>query len=82
MPVLARERAARLTIDLSNELRRRIRIAAARHDSSIRDYVVEAVIARLSEEEERAGLTSLRESADPVLGALWKNDADAIYDDL
>jgi plasmid stability protein len=82
MPVLARERAARLTIDLSNELRRRIRIAAARHDSSIRDYVVQAILARLSEEDERTGLTALDEATDPVLGALWKNDVDAIYDDL
>jgi hypothetical protein len=30
----------RLTVDVTPELRRRIRLAAARQDSSIRDYIV------------------------------------------
>jgi len=37
---------------------------------------------RLTHDEERAGLVALHEAADPVLSALWKNDADAVYDEL
>lgn len=41
------QRRARLSIDVSREARRRIHIAAAKRDQSIRDYVWEAVEARL-----------------------------------
>src|SRR6266581_1164645 len=41
------QRRARLSIDISREARRRIRIAAAKRDKSIREYVWEAVEARL-----------------------------------
>ncbi len=73
---------ARLSIDLTPEQRRRIRLAAAHRDSSIRDYVMAAVLARLAEDEEKSGLTALKEDADPVLAHVWKNDADTAYDDL
>lgn len=73
---------ARLSIDLTTEQRRRVRLAAAHRDTSIRDYVVTAILTRLAEDEERSGLTTLRETSDPVLGELWKNDTDAAYDDL
>lgn len=43
-------RRTRLSIDVSTESRRRIRMAAARRDQSIRDYVWEAVAARLDRE--------------------------------
>lgn len=78
----------RLSIDLSADARRRIRIAAARHDQSIRDYVWDAVAARLdrdappvSNAPARKG-SVLTERADPVLADLWKNTEDAVYDDL
>ena len=73
---------ARLSIDLTIEQRRRVRLAAAHRDTSIREYVVTAILTRLAEDEERSGLTTLRESSDPVLGELWKNDTDSAYDDL
>ena len=79
----------RLSIDVSAEARRRIRIAAARRDQSIREYVWDAVAARLdrdapplsSEAPARKG-SVLTERADPVLADLWKNAEDAVYDDL
>ena len=42
------QRRARLSIDVPREARRRIHIAAAKRDQSIRDYVWEAVEARLT----------------------------------
>ena len=58
----------------SREARRRIRIAAARREQSIRDYVWEAVEARLkhdlADELSTADLVALNETADPVLADL------------
>ena len=79
-------RRARLSIDVPPEARRRIRIAAARRDRSIRDYVWEAVEARLNhdlaDERVAADLVALHERADPVLADLWDNPRDAAYDAL
>jgi uncharacterized protein (DUF1778 family) len=81
----AAERRARLSIDVSTKTRRRVRLAAARRDQSIRDYVVEALTERLREDlgdEQLDEAGALTEQADPVLGRLWRNAADAVYDDL
>jgi uncharacterized protein (DUF1778 family) len=79
------EPRARLSIDVSREARRRIHIAAARRDQSIRDYVWEAVEARLqqdlADEPSGADLVALTERADPVLADLWSNPKDAAYDE-
>ena len=80
------ERRARLSIDVPKADRRRIRLAAAKHDQSIRDYVWQAVEARLrrdlADEASAAALVVLNERADPVLAELWDNPKDAAYDDL
>ena len=76
----------RLSIDVPREVRRRIHIAAASRDQSIRDYVCQAVEARLKQDlidEPTAGdLLALSAWADPVLADLWDNPKDAAYDDL
>ena len=79
------ERPARLSIDVTRETRRRIRLAAALREQSIRQYVSEAIESRLR--DDLAGgmatdLLALRASADPVLAELWDNPEDARYDDL
>lgn len=80
------ERRARLSIDVPREARRRIHIAAAKRETSIRQYVWEAVEARLTHDlagDLPAGeLLALHERADPVLAALWDNPKDAAYDKL
>jgi uncharacterized protein (DUF1778 family) len=78
------ERRARLSIDVSRESRRRLRVAAAKREQSIRDYVWQAVEARLTHDLAdvltSADLAALTERADPVLAALWDNPRDAAYD--
>jgi uncharacterized protein (DUF1778 family) len=81
------QRRARLSIDVPHEARRRIHIAAAKRDQSIRDYVWEAVEARLKHDladelSAAADLVALNERADPVLADLWNNPKDAAYDKL
>jgi uncharacterized protein (DUF1778 family) len=81
---IQQQRGARLSIDVSTDVRRRIRVAAARRDQSIRDYVWEAVEARLKQDAtddlSAADLVSLNDRADPVLKDLWDNPRDAAYD--
>lgn len=80
------QRRARLSIDVPPETRRRIHIAAARRDQSIREYVWEAIESRLREdavkEPSSVGLVAMTEQADPVLARLWDNSKDAGYDKL
>jgi uncharacterized protein (DUF1778 family) len=78
------QRRARLSIDVPREARRRIHIAAAKRDQSIRDYVWEAVEARLKHDlaGEATDLVALNERADPILADLWHNPKDAAYDKL
>lgn len=84
--MVSQDRRVRLSIDVPCEARRRIHIAAATRDQSIREYVWEAVEARLRQDlaDERAAgdLIALTEEADPVLADLWDNPKDAAYDKL
>jgi len=75
-------RRTRLSIDLPADLKRRIRMAAARRDQSIHDYVLVALRARLQEDLPGSpdGLLALDAASDPVLAELWDNPRDAIYD--
>jgi len=78
-------RRARLSIDVSTTTRRRVRLAAAKRDQSIRDYVIGALQERLREdlgEDQASEADALTERADPVLGELWRNKSDSVYDDL
>lgn len=83
--MVGNEGRTRLSIDISVEERRRIRMAAAMRDISIREYVLGAIEHWLSQDmeaREREGLLSLTAEADPVLAELWSNEKDAAYDRL
>jgi uncharacterized protein (DUF1778 family) len=72
----------RISVDVVPETRRRLRLAAARRDVTVRQYVLDAIEERLREDvgDEGEGLLALTEPADPVLAALWDNTKDAAYD--
>jgi uncharacterized protein (DUF1778 family) len=77
-------RRPRISIDVAPELRRRLRLAAARRDLTVRQYVLEALEERLREDigDGSDGMLALTAAADPVLAELWGNETDAAYDDL
>jgi uncharacterized protein (DUF1778 family) len=81
-PTGTEKRRTRLSIDVPSAMRRRIRLAAARRDQSIRDYVLEALRVRLDQDVLRGaeGILALDAASDPVLAELWDNPRDAIYD--
>ena len=72
----------RISIDVRPEVRRRLRLAAAKRDLTVRQYVLQAVEERLREDlgDEGGGLLTLTAKADPVLAELWDNPKDAAYD--
>jgi len=74
----------RISLDVDSEVRRRIRLAAAKRDVSVRQYLMDALRERLREDlgDDSEGLVALTAKADPVLAALWDNDRDAAYDRL
>jgi hypothetical protein len=74
----------RISVDVVPEIRHRVRLAAARRDVTVRQYVLEAIEGRLREDlgDDGEELMTLNAKADPVLAELWDNPKDAAYDRL
>jgi len=74
----------RISIDVQPEVRRRLRLAAAKRDITVRQYVLEAIEEQLREDlgEDSEGVLTLTAKADPVLAELWDNRKDSEYDRL
>jgi uncharacterized protein (DUF1778 family) len=74
----------RISIDVQPELRRRLRLAAAKHDQTVRQYMLEAIEERLREDlgDENEATLTLTAKTDPVLAEVWDNRKDAEYDRL
>ena len=72
----------RISVDVAPELRRRLRLAAAKRDLTVRQYVLEAIRDRLREDlnDETEGVLALTAKTDPVLAELWDNPRDSEYD--
>src|SRR5437764_8699424 len=64
----------RISLDVLPELRRRVRLAAARRDVTVQEYVREAIEERLRHDlPDDARAASLTAATDPVLAELWAN---------
>jgi hypothetical protein len=83
-PLESAAKRPRISLDVAPEVRRRLRLAAAKRDLTIRQYVLAAIEERLLEdlEDDGDGALALTARADPVLAELWNNPADAEYDRL
>ena len=83
-PLESTTKRPRISIDVQPQIRRRLRLAAARHDLTIRQYVLHAIEERLREDlgDDDGGIRSLTASTDPVLTELWDNRKDSGYDRL
>jgi hypothetical protein len=74
----------RISVDVPPQVRRRLRLAAAKRDVTVRQYVLDAIEEQLRDDlgvgtEVELGLTA---KTDPVLAQLWNNPKDSAYDDL
>ena len=83
-PMESMARRPRISIDVQPEIRRRLRLAAAKRDLTVRRYVLEAIEDRLREDlgDDGNGVLGLTAKADRVLADLWNNRKDAEYDCL
>ncbi len=72
----------RISINVLPEMRRRLRLAAAKRDVTVREYALEAIEKRLREDlgDESDGILSLTATADLVLAEVWDNRKDAEHD--
>ena len=83
-PMESAVKRPRISIDVVPETRRRLRLAAAKRDLTVRQYILQVLEERLREDlgAEAEGLLALTARADPVLARLWDNPRDAEYDRL
>ena len=74
----------RLSIDVLPREHRRIKVYAALHGQTIREYVLGSVRERLHRENENRELSAvtMHLDKDSVLKELWDNQKDAAYDKL
>ena len=83
-PMESSPKRPRISVDVLPAVRRRLRLAAAKRDVSVQQYVIEAIEDQLREDlgEEDEGVTTLTAKSDPVLAELWDNPKDSEYDRL
>ena len=81
-PMESSSKRPRISVDVLPEVRRRLRLAAAKRDLTVRQYVLEAIEERLREDlgEGDEGMLTLTGKADQVLAELWDNPKDSAYD--
>ena len=83
-PMETSAKRPRISLDVQPDVRRRLRLAAAKRDLTVREYVLEAIEERLREDlgDDSEAMLTLTAKADPVLAELWDNRKDAEYDRL
>ncbi len=83
-PMQPTAKRPRISVDVTPEVRRRLWLAAAKRDITVRQYVLEAIEEQIREDlgEDSEGVLTLTAKADPVLAELWDNRKDSEYDRL
>jgi uncharacterized protein (DUF1778 family) len=72
----------RLSIDIDPEEHRLIKISAALHNQTIKEYLLEAIRKYIREEMENEHLRSMTSEISQSLQKLWNNKKDSDYDKL
>ena len=82
-PMIDAAKRPRISVDVPPVVRCRLRLAAARRDLTVRQYLLETIEERLREDlDDTDGTLALTSKTDPVLAELWDNRKDARYDRL
>ncbi|MFH1847143.1 MAG: hypothetical protein ABH869_06270 [Candidatus Omnitrophota bacterium] len=72
----------RMSIDVVPEEHKQIKIFAAIHGETIREYVMESVRERLKREREDTQLIAMATKINQSLKEVWDNEKDAEYDKI
>jgi hypothetical protein len=78
MPTTNHTERTRLSIEIDVDLRHRLRGAAARHDLSVREYVIGALLQALAEEPS----ADWAQMPGGAFARDWESDEDRVYDRL
>lgn len=70
----------RLSADVDPELRRQVRIAAAKAERKVSDWIAEAVTRQLERQE--AEEENISRASGPAFARDWNSEDDAGYDEL
>jgi hydroxymethylglutaryl-CoA reductase len=74
---------SRISLEVAPSFHRFLEEAAAAHDQTVVQYILEAIEERLRlDSDDAMGANVVIAAADPVLAELWDNDNDAEYDRL
>ena len=71
----------RISIAVSSDHHRMIKVMASESGKSMRQFILEAVFEKIRREEDQ-DLLAIMTHASPVLQELWDNDRDAHYDEI
>ena len=72
----------RLSIDIAPEEHQKIKIFAALHRTSIKEYVLTSIRERINRESEEKQLLAMTNQISPALKEVWDNDKDDVYNEL
>jgi len=72
----------RMSIDVFPEEHKQIKVFAAIHGETIREYVMGSVRERVSREKEDAQIMAMTTRIDQPMKEVWDNEKDAEYDKL
>jgi len=72
----------RLSIEVEPEEHQKIKIFAAWHGTSIKEYVLSSIRERINRESEEKQLLAMTNQISPVLKEVWDNDKDEVYNEL
>lgn len=72
----------RMSIDVLPEEHRQIKVFAAIHGETIREYVLESIRERLKKESEEEHFKAMTTKPGQILKEVWDNEKDAEYDSL
>jgi len=85
MPSSSNGERVRLSIDVDPALRRKLKIASASRDLSIRDYVLHILQQAITREHRQEAQDDLLASLHPSARSFtrdWESEADQVYDQL
>ena len=72
----------RLSIEVEPEEHQKIKIFAALHGTSIKEYVLSSIRERINRESEEKQLLVMTNQISPALKKVWDNDKDDVYNEL
>lgn len=76
-----KRRRVRLSLEVEQDLHRRVKIAAARRDMTIKDYVA-GLLEEAADADKEGRTAAVARMSAPAFARDWESKEDSAYDDL